>query len=93
MKAGAAHSVRIAPSLDPQPRVVMVRIHRLPTHSRWSSAVSGSTSWSINAGHGLYALLTDATEEQFDSLIDTHLRGPVFLAKKLLPSSKMGGAS
>lgn len=44
-----------------------------------------------NAGHGLYALLTDATEEQFDSLIDTHLRGPVFLTQKLLPLIVDGG--
>jgi NAD(P)-dependent dehydrogenase (short-subunit alcohol dehydrogenase family) len=44
-----------------------------------------------NAGHGLYALLTDATEEQFDSLIDTHLRGPIFLTQKLLPLIADGG--
>jgi NAD(P)-dependent dehydrogenase (short-subunit alcohol dehydrogenase family) len=44
-----------------------------------------------NAGHGLYALLTDATEEQFDALIDTHLRGPVFLTQKLLPLIADGG--
>ncbi|WP_029002909.1 SDR family NAD(P)-dependent oxidoreductase [Azorhizobium doebereinerae] len=44
-----------------------------------------------NAGHGLHALLTDATEEQFDSLIDTHLRGPVFLTQKLLPLIADGG--
>ncbi|MBP2448365.1 SDR family NAD(P)-dependent oxidoreductase [Rhizobium leguminosarum] len=44
-----------------------------------------------NAGQGLYALMTDATEEQFDSLIDTHLRGPVFLTQKLLPLIADGG--
>jgi NAD(P)-dependent dehydrogenase (short-subunit alcohol dehydrogenase family) len=44
-----------------------------------------------NAGQGLYALLTDATEEQFDALIDTHLRGPVFLTQKLLPLIADGG--
>ncbi|TCN25319.1 SDR family NAD(P)-dependent oxidoreductase [Sinorhizobium americanum] len=44
-----------------------------------------------NAGHGLYALLTDAAEEQFGSLIDTHLRGPVFLTQKLLPLIADGG--
>ncbi|PDT18635.1 3-oxoacyl-ACP reductase [Rhizobium sp. J15] len=44
-----------------------------------------------NAGQGLYALLTDATEEQFDQLIDTHLRGPVFLTQKLLPLIADGG--
>tara|TARA_R100001143_G_scaffold63503_2_gene71008 strand:- start:555 stop:1313 length:759 start_codon:yes stop_codon:yes gene_type:complete len=44
-----------------------------------------------NAGHGLYAPLTEATEEQFDSLINTHLRGPVFLTQKLLPFIEDGG--
>jgi NAD(P)-dependent dehydrogenase (short-subunit alcohol dehydrogenase family) len=44
-----------------------------------------------NAGHGLQAPLTDATEEQFDSLIDAHLRGPVFLTQKLLPLIADGG--
>ncbi|OWV61385.1 3-oxoacyl-ACP reductase [Rhizobium sp. N122] len=44
-----------------------------------------------NAGQGLYALMTDATEEQFDQLIDTHLRGPVFLTQKLLPLIADGG--
>ncbi|KOF18485.1 3-oxoacyl-ACP reductase [Ensifer adhaerens] len=44
-----------------------------------------------NAGHGLYSLLADATEEEFNSLIDTHLRGPVFLTQKLLPLIADGG--
>ncbi|WP_168880033.1 SDR family NAD(P)-dependent oxidoreductase [Rhizobium sp. P28RR-XV] len=44
-----------------------------------------------NAGQGLYALMIHATEEQFDSLIDTHLRGPVFLTQKLLPLIADGG--
>lgn len=44
-----------------------------------------------NAGHGLYAPLTDATEEQFDGIIDTHLRGPIFLTQKLLPLIEDGG--
>lgn len=44
-----------------------------------------------NAGQGLHALMTDVTEEQFDQLIDTHLRGPVFLTQKLLPLIADGG--
>jgi len=44
-----------------------------------------------NAGHGLYAPLTDATEAQFDGIIDTHLRGPIFLTQKLLPLIEDGG--
>lgn len=44
-----------------------------------------------NAGNGLFANFTEATEEQFESLIATHLRGPVFLTQKLLPLIKDGG--
>ena len=44
-----------------------------------------------NAGNGLFANFTDATEEQFDSLVTTHLRGPVFLTQKLLPLIGDGG--
>lgn len=38
-----------------------------------------------NAGFGLYASFKDTTEEQFDSLMNVHLKGPFFLTQKLLP--------
>ncbi|TPG55853.1 SDR family NAD(P)-dependent oxidoreductase [Ewingella americana] len=38
-----------------------------------------------NAGNGLFANFVDATEEQFTSLVTTHLQGPIFLTQKLLP--------
>jgi NAD(P)-dependent dehydrogenase (short-subunit alcohol dehydrogenase family) len=44
-----------------------------------------------NAGNSIVANIADATEEQFDSLINTHLRGPVFLTQKLLPLIEDGG--
>jgi NAD(P)-dependent dehydrogenase (short-subunit alcohol dehydrogenase family) len=44
-----------------------------------------------NAGYGLHALFADTTEAQFSSLIDAHLRGPVFLTQKLLPLIEDGG--
>ena len=44
-----------------------------------------------NAGNGLFANFADATEEQFESLVATHLRGPVFLTQKLLPLIEDGG--
>ncbi|QND54473.1 SDR family oxidoreductase (plasmid) [Phyllobacterium sp. 628] len=44
-----------------------------------------------NAGNGLFANFADATEEQFDSLVSTHLRGPIFLTQKLLPLIADGG--
>jgi NAD(P)-dependent dehydrogenase (short-subunit alcohol dehydrogenase family) len=44
-----------------------------------------------NAGNGLFANFIEATEEQFDSLMATHLRGPTFLTQKLLPLVEDGG--
>ncbi|WP_144735719.1 SDR family NAD(P)-dependent oxidoreductase [Acinetobacter oleivorans] len=43
-----------------------------------------------NAGNGLFANFIDATEEQFNSLVMTHLHGPIFLTQKLLPLMKDG---
>ncbi len=44
-----------------------------------------------NAGNGLFATFAEATEEQFESLTGTHLRGPIFLTQKLLPLIEDGG--
>lgn len=44
-----------------------------------------------NAGNGLFSNFVDATEEQFASLVSTHLKGPIFLTQKLLPLIADGG--
>jgi len=44
-----------------------------------------------NAGVGVSALFMDTTEEQFDQLMNIHLKGPFFLTQKLLPLIKDGG--
>lgn len=44
-----------------------------------------------NAGNGLFANFSEATQEQFESLVATHLRGPIFLTQKLLPLIEDGG--
>jgi NAD(P)-dependent dehydrogenase (short-subunit alcohol dehydrogenase family) len=44
-----------------------------------------------NAGVGAYALLADATEEQFDLLCGVHLKGTFFLTQALLPLIADGG--
>jgi len=44
-----------------------------------------------NAGIGLYAGITDTTEQQFDQLFNIHLKGPFFLTQKLLPLINDGG--
>lgn len=44
-----------------------------------------------NAGNGLFSNFVDATEDQFTSLVTTHLQGPIFLTQKLLPLVEDGG--
>jgi NAD(P)-dependent dehydrogenase (short-subunit alcohol dehydrogenase family) len=44
-----------------------------------------------NAGIGIHALLAEMTEEQFDQLMNIHLKAPFFLTQKLLPLMKDGG--
>ena len=38
-----------------------------------------------NAGHGTYATIDQTTEEQFDDLINVHVKGVFFLTQTLLP--------
>ena len=44
-----------------------------------------------NAGIGLHASIADTTEEQFDEIMDIHVKGPFFLTQKLLPLIADGG--
>jgi len=44
-----------------------------------------------NAGVGLHEAFTDTTEEQFDLMMNVHLKGPFFLTQKLLPLMADGG--
>lgn len=44
-----------------------------------------------NAGIGVHASFADTTEEQFDSLMNIHLKGTFFLTQKLLPLIADGG--
>lgn len=44
-----------------------------------------------NAGIGIHASFTDTTEEQFDTLVNIHLKAPFFLTQKLLPLMQDGG--
>lgn len=45
-----------------------------------------------NAGHGLFNLIENVTEAQFDGLMNVHLKGPFFLTQALLPLMKEGSA-
>lgn len=38
-----------------------------------------------NAGVGVHAAFTDTTPEQFDNMVNVHLKAPYFLTQKLLP--------
>jgi len=44
-----------------------------------------------NAGSGVHASLADTTEEQFDMLVNVHLKSTFFLTQKLLPLLADGG--
>jgi NAD(P)-dependent dehydrogenase (short-subunit alcohol dehydrogenase family) len=44
-----------------------------------------------NAGTGLHASFAETTEEQFDEMMNIHLRAPFFLTQKLLPLIADGG--
>ncbi|MBC3788673.1 SDR family NAD(P)-dependent oxidoreductase [Spirosoma utsteinense] len=44
-----------------------------------------------NAGTGVNALIADTTEEQFDQMVNVHLKGVYFLTQKALPLLNDGG--
>lgn len=44
-----------------------------------------------NAGAGAHAAFAETTEEQFDTLMNVHLKGVFFLTQKLLPLMANGG--
>jgi len=44
-----------------------------------------------NAGVGMNALFAETTVEQFDQMMNIHLKGPFFLSQALLPLMKDGG--
>jgi NAD(P)-dependent dehydrogenase (short-subunit alcohol dehydrogenase family) len=44
-----------------------------------------------NAGIGIHAPFAQTTEDEFDRLFNTHVKGVFFLTQKLLPSIKDGG--
>lgn len=45
-----------------------------------------------NAGVGVHAAFADTTMEQFDSMVNIHLKGPYFLTQKLLPVLEDGSS-
>jgi NAD(P)-dependent dehydrogenase (short-subunit alcohol dehydrogenase family) len=45
-----------------------------------------------NAGVGIHSSYTDTTEEQFDSMVNIHLKSAFFLTQKMLPIINDGGA-
>jgi NAD(P)-dependent dehydrogenase (short-subunit alcohol dehydrogenase family) len=44
-----------------------------------------------NAGTGVYASFAETTEEEFDRMMNVHVKGVFFLTQKLLPLIKDGG--
>lgn len=58
-------------------------------HSKWEAE---HIDYVVNnAGMGIYGGFAETTEEQFDALMNVHLKGVFFLTQKLLPVIKDGG--
>jgi len=56
---------------------------RMTLGTRWGTEkLDGMVN---NAGHGLFNPLESVTHEQFDGLMNVHLKGPFFLTQALLP--------
>ncbi len=54
----------------------------------------GTTHFDVlvnNAGSGLYVSLTEATEAQFDEMVNVHFKSTFFVTQKLLPLLRDGG--
>lgn len=45
-----------------------------------------------NAGAGAHATLAETTEEQFDTLVNVHVKGVLFLTQRMLPLMRDGGS-
>jgi len=45
-----------------------------------------------NAGYGLHANMSDTTEDQFDEMVNVHLKAPFFLTQKLYTLINKGGS-
>jgi NAD(P)-dependent dehydrogenase (short-subunit alcohol dehydrogenase family) len=45
-----------------------------------------------NAGTGLHTAFTDTTVDEFDNMVDIHLKAPYFITQKLLPLIADGGS-
>lgn len=59
-----------------------------------SSTFNASTFHALvnNAGSGLHANISDTTVDQFDSMVNIHLKAPFFLTQKLFPLLEKGGS-
>lgn len=58
-------------------------------HSKWGV---GSIDFLVNnAGVGVHASMADTTEDQFDQLMNMHVKGVLFLTQAMLPKLNDGG--
>ncbi len=82
-------------------RALQLDVSQAKTFSSFAERLKGALkeTWSRdhfdvlvnNAGTGVYAPFMDTTEEQFDQLMNIHLKGTFFLTQKLLPLIADGG--
>ncbi|MEZ0471605.1 SDR family NAD(P)-dependent oxidoreductase [Luteimonas salinilitoris] len=62
-----------------------------PFHCATAAAAGEAPQLVNNAGHGVRAPFAETTPEQFDQLVDVHLKDAYFLTQALLPLIADGG--
>ncbi|GAB6966990.1 SDR family oxidoreductase [Komagataeibacter kakiaceti JCM 25156] len=81
-------------------RALPLDVSRIATFDGFATSVAGVLAeWKAerfnflvnNAGIGIHAPLMETTEEQFDMLVNIHLKGTFFLTQKLVPHMADGG--
>jgi len=101
-KPGADEVVRHIESLGGKAVALSLDVGKSETFPAFAEqmAMALATTWGSanfdflvnNAGFGIFNLIENVTSEQFDHLMNVHLKGPFFLTQTLLPRMRDGGA-
>ena len=99
-QAEAASVVAEIEALGQRAAALPVDVGRSDTFDAFADAVRAQlVAWNRerfdhlvnNAGMGVHAGFAETTREQFDALVDVHVKGPFFLTQTLLPLIADGG--
>lgn len=101
-KPGADEVVRNIESLGGKAVALSLDVGRAETFPAFAELIGRTlaANWGYatfdflinNAGFGIFNMIENVTSEQFDRLMNVHLKGPFFLTQTLLPRMKDGGA-